>query len=81
MITVRMLIRVDFSCIENRGVQKITFDKQSRYWVQPTPTVVSITEFGPRNIYDTPSYTLENGTLVVDVSLYPRSTRFIYPTE
>ena len=80
MIAVHVLIRVDFSCVENRGVQKITFDKQSRYWVQPTPTVVSITEFGPLHISDAPSYTLEGGTLVVNVNFYPRSTRYIYST-
>lgn len=81
MTNVSILIRVDFSCVENRGVQRITFNNQIRYWVQPIPTVVSITEFGPRHIYDTPSYTLENGIFVANVSLYPRETRYVYPTQ
>lgn len=68
MTNVSILIRVDFSCVENRGVQ-------------PIPTVVSITEFGPLHIYDTPSYTLENGIFVANVSLYPRETRYVYPTQ
>lgn len=81
MTNVSILIRVDFSCVENRGVQRITFNNQIRYWVQPIPTVVSITEFGPLHIYDTPSCTLENGIFVADVSLYPRETRYVYPTQ
>ena len=81
MIIVRKLIRIDFSCAENREVQRITFGNQSRFWVQPSPTVVSITEFGPRHISDVPLYTLENGTLTVNFSFYPLSTRYIYPAQ
>lgn len=81
MITVRMLVRVDFSCVENIEIQEIIFENQSRYWVQPKPTVVSITRFGPLHISDVASCALENGILTANFSFYPLSTQFIYPTQ